>query len=259
MSDIDGRPATRPRTLPRNGAPELRGSAHLPRRPPVDSEAYPGNGVAQLGLVLAGGSSDPVFAGPLLYFHSFRKVQEGSQSVSTLTDPESWARRSRANGESAVSAFKQELLRAMMSKAGLFERFEGGDSVNILETLNRLVERYAGGTVEKLLPQPDETFDFRVKPSNGGPSFSFDGLSSGQKEVISTLFLIWFHTRTQSSIVLIDEPELHLNPEWQRTFVRDLWGIAPRNQYLLATHSEEVFASVEASRRIVLTASGGAT
>jgi predicted ATP-binding protein involved in virulence len=215
-------------------------------------------GLSQFMLQLAGQSSDPVILPPILYFHSFRKVQEGSQSFASLTERYSRAWRGRFDGDSTVSVFKQELLRAMMGKADLFERLENRDSEEVLKTLNDLMSRYAGGKVEKLLPQPDETFDFRVTPSRGGASFSFDGLSSGQKEVISTMFLIWLYTRKQPSVVLIDEPELHLNPEWHRTFVRDLARLAPRNQYILATHSEEIFASVEPSHRAMLSREDGA-
>jgi predicted ATP-binding protein involved in virulence len=70
--------------------------------------------------------------------------------------------------------------------------------------------------------------------------------------VIATLFLIWRNTAEQPGIVLIDEPELHLNAEWHGDFVEQLRKLAPRNQYILATHSEEIFRSVDESRRALL-------
>lgn len=238
-------------TVHRGAGAKIDGGSRLLAAQGKRDHRNPGAALGQFALLLAGASADPLIAPPVLYFHSFRKVQEGSHRFSALTERPGM-RAGRYEGESTVSIFKQELLRAMMGRANLFERFEGGDSEAVLGTLNRLVSQYAGGTVEKLLPQPDETFDFRVAARAGGASFSFDGLSSGQKEVISTLFLIWLYTRNQPSVVLIDEPELHLNPEWQRTFVRDLAAIAPDNQYILATHSEEIFASVAASHRALL-------
>jgi predicted ATP-dependent endonuclease of OLD family len=87
----------------------------------------------------------------------------------------------------------------------------------------------------------------------GGDEGAFETLSSGQKEIISTLFTIWSATYHQPSVVLIDEPELHLNAEWQRIFVSKLAELAPKNQYILATHSEEIFASVPKERRLLLT------
>ena len=82
--------------------------------------------------------------------------------------------------------------------------------------------------------------------------FDFDDLSSGQKEIISTLFCIWFYTRYGKSIVLIDEPELHLNMSWQLMFVQMLKKIAPNNQYIMATHSEAVMRLVPFNHRILL-------
>jgi predicted ATP-binding protein involved in virulence len=70
--------------------------------------------------------------------------------------------------------------------------------------------------------------------------------------MIATLFLIWRNTAEQPGIVLIDEPELHLNAEWHGDFVEQLRKLAPRNQYILATHSEEIFRSVDESRRALL-------
>ena len=98
----------------------------------------------------------------------------------------------------------------------------------------------------------DNTVDFRIAPSGGGESFTFDGLSSGQKEIISTLFLVWYHTQERPSVVLIDEPELHLNAQWHRSFIRKLFDFAPGNQYIVATHSVDVMDSVEEDRRIIL-------
>ena len=160
-------------------------------------------------------------------------------------------RRDLASGR--LSTFKVILVQALMAKSGLFEGSKSrDDSEEMLERLNGLIKDFAGGSVDKLRPGPYGTLDLRVKPVHGGDSFSFDGLSSGQKEIIATLFLIWHTTRDKPSIVLIDEPELHLNAEWQRMFVHRLAELAPNNQYILATHSEEIFASVTESHRIML-------
>ena len=68
-------------------------------------------------------------------------------------------------------------------------------------------------------------------------SIHFDGLSSGQKEIVSTLFYIYINTVNSPKVVLIDEPELHLNPEWHRPFMNWITKNLPLNQYIFATHS----------------------
>jgi predicted ATPase len=152
----------------------------------------------------------------------------------------------------ATSTFKVEILRALMKRAGLFEDTAAASNGDDLEQLNKLTMRFAGGVIERLRPSRDNSIDLRVSPAGGGPSYSFDGLSSGQKEIIATLFLVWKHTHDQPSVVLIDEPELHLNAEWHRSFVRALCDLPGDNQYILATHSEDIFASVDEERRVLL-------
>ncbi len=155
--------------------------------------------------------------------------------------------------EFPMSAFKLQILRSLMAQADLFEFREEIESNETIDALNKLLSTYAGGTISKLRPSPDNTVDFRVKPVGREESFTFDGLSSGQKEIISTLFLIWYHTRNRPSVVFIDEPELHLNAQWHRSFVNNLTDLAPPpNQYIIATHSEDVMDSVSKHRRALL-------
>jgi len=209
---------------------------------------------------------DPLLLPSLIYFHSYRKVQEGNPELGMMVERERLLRRRRHGpwGEFPVSAFKLEILRSMMGQADLFEQTpridDSGDEEpdEVMTVLNGLVQRYAGGTIGKLRPSPDSTIDFRIAPVDGGPSFTFDGLSSGQKEIISTLFLIWRYSQAGGCLVLIDEPELHLNVQWHRDFVQQVHELAPANQYIIATHSEDIFASVDSDRRLLLVPSESA-
>jgi hypothetical protein len=205
-------------------------------------------------------SGEPLIMPPLLHFNSYRKIQESKPELGMMADDYSKQRdlriRSRLGmrfSSNPISSFKLEILNSLMVKADLFEGFDQKDEAkSALHQLNSLIQRYGGGQVEHLRALPDNKVDIRVKPSSGGESFSFDGLSSGQKEIIATLFLIWKNTQQQPCIVLIDEPELHLNAEWHGDFVRQLYKLAPHNQYILATHSETMFSSVDESCRAVL-------
>jgi len=214
--------------------------------------------IAHFVSTVSGQNPNPLLSENFLYFHSYRKVQEGNPELGMMIDEENVRRRIRPPGyDVPISTFKLQILRSMMSQAKLFEEWDDDQSQDILTKLNELVEHYAGGRIEKLRPSADNTVDFRVQPIDGGHSFTFDGLSSGQKEIIATLFLIWYQTRNKPGIVLIDEPELHLNPEWHRDFVRQLERIAPNNQYIIATHSEDIFASVDKDHRFLLQGTAG--
>ncbi|MBF0510326.1 MAG: AAA family ATPase [Deltaproteobacteria bacterium] len=206
---------------------------------------------------LMGLNAEPIISPHCLYFHSYRKVSERNPELGMLVSGERLSRTSRYGPgfDSQVSTFKFQLLQAMMGKAQLFDTSDNESAGDALGKLNELVERYAGGTIGKLRPSEDNAVDFRIHPIKGGESFTFNGLSSGQKEIISTLFLIWYHSRKVPKVVLIDEPELHLNAEWHSDFVRQIFALAPENQYIIASHSKHIFASVEADRRILLSAS----
>ncbi|MEI6334007.1 MAG: AAA family ATPase [Methylococcaceae bacterium] len=218
----------------------------------VDELEYPLNSILAF-------SGEPLIMPPLLHFNSYRKVQESNPELGMMADDYRKHRVMRVstrpgmtNISNPVSSFKLEILRSLMGKAALFEGINKDESQSVLSQLNKLIQRYCGGQIENLRPLPDNKVDIRIKPGAGGESFSFDGLSSGQKEMIATLFLIWKNTQEQPCIVLIDEPELHLNAEWHGDFVRQLHKLAPRNQYILATHSEEIFRSVDEEYRAVL-------
>ncbi len=205
---------------------------------------------------IIGLNPEPLLFQQFMYFHSYRKVLEGNPELGMIIEKRRQRFKSRRRLEYPVSSFKLEILRLKIGQADLFENIDDEHASKILNKLNSIVERYSGGTITKLLSSPDNTIDFRITPTNGGESFAFDGLSSGQKEIISTLFLIWYYSRSNPSIVLIDEPELHLNAEWHRDFVKQVHQLAPQNQYIIATHSADIFSSVEEDRRVLLTAKG---
>ena len=210
-------------------------------------------------------SGEPLLIPPLLHFNSYRKIQESNPELGMMADDfpisreghwlSRWGMRS-PSPSNPVSSFKLEILRALMGQASLFEGLKQEVAQSVLSQLNHLIQRYCGGEIEQLKLLPDNKVDIRIKPTSGGESFSFDGLSSGQKEMIATLFLIWRNSQEQPCIVLIDEPELHLNAQWHGDFVRQLYKLAPQNQYILATHSEAMFRSVDEDYRAVLVADG---
>ncbi len=77
----------------------------------------------------------------------------------------------------------------------------------------------------------------------------FEDLSSGEKEVF---FLLAFFIRqnVENSIVIIDEPELHLHPEMSRLLVRNIQMIRPGSQIWLATHNYEVVDEIGPERTL---------
>jgi predicted ATPase len=78
---------------------------------------------------------------------------------------------------------------------------------------------------------------FKVKES--GEMHSADELSAGEKQIFfrggSLLQL-----NLENSIILIDEPELSLHPEWQQKILNFYRNIGKNNQIIIATHSPHI-------------------
>jgi len=65
-----------------------------------------------------------------------------------------------------------------------------------------------------------------------------DKFSSGEKEIVHFL-LATFALNVRSGVVIVDEPELHLHPRWQRILLNlfDDLSTEKGNQFIAATHS----------------------
>lgn len=66
-----------------------------------------------------------------------------------------------------------------------------------------------------------------------------------QGELKRLMMFAWLRANTAvDALVLIDEIESSFHPDWQVGIVRDLQEWAPKNQYILATHSHELCQAV---------------
>src|SRR5262249_10867043 len=103
-------------------------------------------------------------------------------------------------------------------------------------------------------PGTDQTFAVEIvsseEPGSGGfdvflcdtrgSRLEGDQLSSRQLQIfmfLSTLAL----NEDREGIIFIDEPELHLDPQWHRLILRNLMRLQPRAQFFVATHSPDIY------------------
>lgn len=87
-------------------------------------------------------------------------------------------------------------------------------------------------------------------------TLSVDQLSQGEKSLLALVFditrrLILLNPDIQvcsplegSGVILIDEVDLHLHPEWQQSVVPNLLKTFPNIQFILTTHSPQVLTTV---------------
>jgi predicted ATP-dependent endonuclease of OLD family len=79
------------------------------------------------------------------------------------------------------------------------------------------------------------------KVDNNGNTIELnpEDLSHGELKRLSLYMWLKFN-KIEDAIVLMDEVEIALHPDWQYQIVNDLQTWAPNNQYILATHSYEL-------------------
>ncbi len=106
------------------------------------------------------------------------------------------------------------------------------------DEFRRIQERYAHVCAPRQLVGAvrDELGDFDIQFNDGHNDYSYEGLSSGEKNVL--LLLIRFVAEhMHRSIVLIDEVELNQHPIWQRKLLHMIPQMGDDNQIIATTHS----------------------
>lgn len=101
------------------------------------------------------------------------------------------------------------------------------DSINIfIETFNY----FLGSGKEIEIGQEGISVSIR------GDRLGIDTLSSGERHLFTFLALVVIDARNRDFLI-IDEPEISLNANWQRSLVKLLEDLAPETQIILASHS----------------------
>jgi energy-coupling factor transporter ATP-binding protein EcfA2 len=90
-------------------------------------------------------------------------------------------------------------------------------------------------------------YDVFVRSADG-THLPVDLLSAGQLELFLFLSELALNSK-QQGIVFIDEPELHLDPQWHRLIMRSLRKLQPRVQLIVATHSPEIYDAAASYER----------
>ncbi|MDM8514948.1 AAA family ATPase [Desulfobacterales bacterium HSG16] len=89
--------------------------------------------------------------------------------------------------------------------------------------------------------------------NNSPAKIKIEDLSGGEQELITKVFTLHL-SDIKDSIILIDEPESSLHPNWQNRITQIYQGFADKNdnQIILATHSPHIVASVRKEQIRVL-------
>lgn len=80
---------------------------------------------------------------------------------------------------------------------------------------------------------------------------SVDQVSSGEIELLTMAGALVMND-LQEGIILIDEPELHLHPQWQGVVLRALRQFAPKAQFIVASHADGPWDAASSWERVLL-------
>ena len=125
-----------------------------------------------------------------------------------------------------------------------------------LSTINQTIERFLP-EVKNLRIDRNKDGQTRILADNFGNEINITQLSQGQKSLLAlvgdlALRLIKLNPLSDeplnaNGIVLIDEIELHLHPQWQQQILKSLTERFPKIQFIVTTHSPQVLSTVDKS------------
>ena len=84
-----------------------------------------------------------------------------------------------------------------------------------------------------------------------GKEFDITGLSSGEKQLFLRALALKF-LNVNNSVILIDEPEISLHPQWQKKIIDVYESIGDNNQLIIATHSPHIIGDIESKQLRVI-------
>jgi hypothetical protein len=137
-----------------------------------------------------------------------------------------------------------------------FQSSNPGRHVQVIHLLNQLLAPHA-----EVLPQPvDGEYLFHI----GGADLPFQALSDGYRAYIGWVADLLYHVCNgapsglklvdNQGVVLVDEVDLHLHPEWQQRVIPTLARALPKLQFVLTSHSPLLVGTVRGANVFVLDA-----
>ena len=182
-------------------------------------------------------------ATPLVYLPVNRAATgfQSSVELAGYNDYETKRQSDAASSRSASSIVSLAVGRLAQKYRMLLEKDKGiaarefRDDANLKELTTLLSELGYEWSLETINPLKNQ-YDIRLKKQ--GSSFLVGAASSGERELLTYLFAI-FALNVRDALIIVDEPELHLHPKWQKTLLQLFIRLAKStgNQFLLATHS----------------------
>ncbi len=193
-----------------------------------------------VGTRLTGFESDDLTYPTLIYFSAYRNILPVQSKERAIVEPRDWNYRPvhifGAEGADWQDSLDSLLVWLKWLDDGRFEKVV--DAVNE-RVFNSTDKRHSSGKrLKGVRKEPPEAII-----QAAGQEHRFDRLSSGEKSLVQLYLRLGLHM-THNTILLVDEPEVHLHRNWQYETLFTLMKLAKANfpnvSVIMATHSERM-------------------
>jgi predicted ATPase len=137
-----------------------------------------------------------------------------------------------------VRSQKEEISKRALSLKEAGEAFMALDFQYPLEKFEDAFSKLLPGKTLEKLNEQSQTVMYKTDDA----VLPLTSLSSGEREVVTIVFDFLLRD-PKDSIIVFDEPELHLHPELSYRLLRTLRDVGERNQFVLSTHSPDIITA----------------
>ena len=179
----------------------------------------------------------------LLYLPVNRAAQDVSAEVTLANvNPMEMKRQADAMHSKSPGGISSRAIAAIAQRFRSLERTHGPEALAVLKAepnMERLTVALRDLGYEwdvECINETNNTYTIVLKKQ--GSAFRIGNASSGERQLLTYLLAI-YALDIRDALILIDEPELHLHPRWQRALLRLFEQLSEDtgNQFIMATHS----------------------
>ncbi len=194
-----------------------------------------------LGARLAGFEGDGLSYPTLIYFSAYRNIVRTPDEERAIVAPRDWNYRPvhvfDVEGRDWRDSLDNLLVWLKWLDDGRFDAAVAAINERVFKVGDPTLS--AGKRLRGIRKEPPEA----IVESDDGQQHRLDRLSSGEKSLVQLYLRLGSHM-TQNTILLVDEPEVHLHRTWQYEALYTLTNLAkahfPHVLVVLATHSERM-------------------
>ncbi|MFH0729489.1 MAG: AAA family ATPase [Pseudomonadota bacterium] len=179
------------------------------------------------------------------YYLASRRISSTKRHRIDFSFSEDEIKQNLTEKEDKYGRVKNYLASLRVNHLQLFE--DAAKAGKVLENsplleIERFFDDFFRPLVFKRIDVNSSPIKFCMETPNG--EIDIDDLSAGEKEIFNAV--VRFHELNPSgAIILFDEPDLHLHPDFSKRFLSVLETLTDRNQVIIATHSPEMMLGVD--------------